>query len=155
MQKVTHVTKCVSRNLHSGSLRLSVIGSWNAGLRKLCMISSSWLLNYSCFVMASNFTHNAPTNMFGVSMDFLCPPNQNVIGGFWVPASEGPEGTQRVLGGKFKIFHFSHKTPQHGCLQTPLELSSPYLTFWADLGPPMPPRVCGERPVGPGGACDY
>ena len=45
---------------------------------------------------------------------------------FWPQGSFGP---------KFKNLYFSHKTPQYGCLWTPLDLSSHNLTFLSSLGP--------------------
>ena len=36
--------------------------------------------------------HEAPTAMFGVSLDSLWPTDQRLMRTFWVPASEGPEG---------------------------------------------------------------
>ena len=51
--------------------------------------------------------HEAPTAMFGVSLDSLWPTDQRLMRTFWVPATEGPEGFWREIQ---KIFLFVTKS---------------------------------------------
>ena len=65
------------------------------------------------------------------------PHNMGVCGLLWAPATFwGVTRTPGVqiwvqgpFGAKFKNLHSCHKTPQYGCLWTPLDLSSHNLTF--------------------------
>ena len=66
------------------------------------------ILSFS-FCNHGGFTLKTPTAMFGVSMDSSLLLDWPSTVGFWIPASEGPEGTQGSFGGKFKFWRFCCK----------------------------------------------
>ena len=74
------------------------------------------LYYYSRFVTAHRFMHEAPTTMFGVSLDSIWPTDQRLMRTFWVPASEGPEGFWREIQ---KFFLFVTKSYYMGVYELP------------------------------------